>query len=555
VAHIYVLALCWPTGSTGARDESLHNQIELEVGQKSVMLSRAGHGDTAKSKLKHPTGNAEEDYHAPRPINSVGKSSRTRSPGRTEHTHQHGGMIPGTGNTSNTSNTSNTTATAVNISEFWQNVVPFWLGLGRFSEKKCAEEDNTNVNARGHPTGHDNWLSRLFWNVPIMFPVFFVILSSPFMFYFSSSGSSLREDFEHLVFDYAGFFVANWAVFLIMTPGFFIWMLKVDRLKFQQKHTMGGWFSFEYAVDLECIFRIVAVATGTVLFRVVATVATAGEEERKAKAAEEERKAKATEEERKAKAAEEEAAAKSFGLESAAGSPQPLEPAAGSPATAGCDHTSIKKIKPSNIYMNMNRPLNQVIVKFTGQSFLMWMYCAFLQDKAETKVPYIGCTETRMQFTFIVLLFLPILQLVVQAGIGTEFIANRGRWMALARSREFQLAGGKPFVTSRIEMFNRLMMDFCVNQVYRGIIVFTMQSVCLHDMYLDLVLNVFAVGFITTLDEEDGDVAEIYIIGDENGAQVPVLPLGEGGPDDQSDGQPDTSRRAGVRLGRGGLAQ
>jgi len=114
--------------------------------------------------------------------------------------------------------------------------------------------------------------------------------------------------------------------------------------------------------------------------------------------------------------------------------------------------------------------------------------------------------------------------------------------MALVRSRGYQLAGGKEVVTSRIEMYNRLMMDFLVNQVYRGIIVFTMQSVCLFDMYLDLVLNVFAVGFITTLDEEGDDVTEFYIIGDEHDPPVPLPPLGVGGPVGQSGGGDHHSR-------------
>jgi len=495
VARILVLAICWPTGSSGARDDSLHAQMELEIVQNSVMV-RDRHGDTTKSKLNHHTGKREEEP----------KGSRHKSIGK------------------NQNSTWNIT------SPFWQNDVSYFLGFGRAEDDnstKCDEEhamaDQDKQNGGSATVG--NWLSRLYWNFPIMIPPFVVILSLPFMCCFSGSGSKVHKDLGKFVFSYVGFFVANWAVLAIMTPGFFASRLsatlKADHAITFKRMSMKE--EFKYSMDYESMLRILTVATGAVIFRAVAHML--GPQE-----------------------------AKLIATQRQHGNPSRRSQAAppvqqDGPTTAQdvpkTGPTSVKDIMPGNIYMNLNRPLSQVLVKFTGQSFLMWMYCAFLSNMCETRLPYLKCSAARMQFTCIVLIALPVLQALIRADLGKEFFENQASWMALVRSREYKL-GPTLMVTSRLEIYNRLMMDFLVNQVYRGVIVFTMHSVCLFETYLDLVLNVFALSFITKLDEETGDITAIHLLDDERDRPVQGSPLGAEEPVGE-DGDGDHPSRAGVR--------
>lgn len=444
VARIYVLALCWPTGSTGARDESFHTRMELEVRQNAVVSARSRHGDTANSKLNESTSSREEDQ----------AGSRRNRHHQEEH---HDQEKPGNGKTKKWNVATHEhkeeeddegTAPVELQSHFWQERVPVWLGLHTFDGKECAKDSSLNVKSK-----RNNWLSRLGWFFPVMIPPIIAILSYPVIYYYSKPAA--RADMGTLTRSYAGFFIANWAILFILKPGIFVTMFEKWGIKLFFDVEING---IGYTIHIGAMLMIFTVASCGIIFRVAALALSEG---------------------------------------------------------ISCVHASAT-IKPDNIYMNLNRPISQVIMKFTGQSFLMWMYCAYLQDTATQQLAFRSCSAARMQFVCIIMVVLPCLQGVFRDALGKEFIANLGQWMVLIRAREYEVAGEEQSVITRVEIYNRLMMDFLVNQVYLGILLFTMHSLCFHASYIDLVTNLFAVAFITTLDDEADDATDITIIGDED---------------------------------------
>jgi len=288
-----------------------------------------------------------------------------------------------------------------------------------------------------------------------MIPPIISIMSYPVIFYYSKPAA--REDMGTLTRSYAGFFFANWATLFILREGIFVRMFA--GMGIQLKFDIEVYGMGHYTVHLGAVLMIFTVAVCGIIFRVVAMAQTDG---------------------------------------------------------ISCEHPSAK-IKPDNIYMNLNRPISQVIMKFTGQSFLMWMYCAYLQETTTTQLAFRSCSAARMQFVSIIMVVLPCLQGVFRDALGKEFFANVGPWMVLRRCRGYRdVDSEEQSAVTSIEIYNRLMMDFLVNQVYIGILLFTMHSLCFHASYIDLVTNLFAVAFITTLDDEADDVTEIIIIGDED---------------------------------------
>jgi len=299
----------------------------------------------------------------------------------------------------------------------------------------------------------NNWLSRLGWFLPVMVPPVIAILSCPVIYYYSKPAA--RADMGTLTRSYVGYFLANWAMLFVLKPGIFIRMFAKVGIDVYFDIDFNGIF---YTVHFGAMLMIFTVATCSVIFRVIAIAMTDG---------------------------------------------------------MICDHVPAK-FKPDNIYVNLNRPISEVIMKFTGQSFLMWMYCAYLQDMATMQLSFRACSAARMQFVCIIMVVLPCLQGVFRDALGKEFLVNLGPRMALIRARGHRHVGGveEESLITRVEIYNRLMMDFLVNQVYLGILLFTMHSLCFHASYIDLVTNLFAVAFITTLDDEAVDVTEVVIIGD-----------------------------------------
>jgi len=410
VARIYVvLALCWPTGSTGARDDSLHAQMELEV--------RGRHDDKATEKedlgVSPVSPPAAEPKTAPELASNV-------SEGVPETTTNDG-------------------------SWFWQHTVPPLLGLGEYNAARCA-------SAQKETTKNDNWLSRLYWCIPVMIPPLLLIAACPFLYWFSAS--AVRKDLHNLVLSYAGFFIANWVILYILnpasTPRKVIGTVFGSNLKYNKPGV--GIINFEPAMML------LMVATCGVFFRVIATGRNEG---------------------------------------------------------LSCDSASAT-FKPADIYMNLNRSISDVMVRFIGQSFLMWYYCAALIEKTEEML-FRFCSVPRVQFVCIVLLALPCLQGVLRAALGKDFLTNIGSWKMLLNSREYKVAGQeKVMESSPIENYMRAAMGFLVNQVYPGMILFTIHAMIFHLSYLDLTKTLFSVAFITKLDDEPDDVAQIHVLGDES---------------------------------------
>jgi len=324
-------------------------------------------------------------------------------------------------------------------SHFWQETVPFMLGLGKFDATVCAHDkthyDSDKIQA---------WYDRLRWVAPIMIPSLFLLLGCPFLYCLSSG--SVRKDMGGFILSYAGFFIANWVMLAIMN------MFATRNL-----HTDLGNLGLG-TINFAPFLMIFTVAAGGVIFRVVA--AALYEE-------------------------------------------------------ISCDHDSAI-IKPTNVYMNLNRSICEVILRFFGQQFLMWLYCAELEHMTE-RLNLRFCAVPRVHFVCIILVALPCLQGVVRAALGKDFIANLGPWMKLSRSCGYIVVGEEQFRrTSRMEIYMRIMMGFVVNQVYQGILLFTIQTLCFQVSYLDFVKDLFAVAFITTLDDESGDVTEIHIIGEDD---------------------------------------
>lgn len=399
VVRICVLALCWPIGAKGARDESLHTHMELEVRQNSVMMARSRHEDMARDKIAQNTTKKEHDIvvsqHAPHKFELK--------------------------------------------SHFWQETVPLMLGLGKFDATVCAE-DKTHYDS----DMIQEWYNRLRWVVPVMLPSFLLLLGCPFLYCLSSG--SVRKEMGGFILSYAGFFMANWAMLAIMNQ-FATHYLHIDL----NSLGMGN-------LNIAPFLMIFTVAIGGVIFRVVAAALNEG---------------------------------------------------------ISCDHDSAI-IKPTNVYMNLNRSICEVIMRFIGQQFLMWLYCAELEHMTE-QLHLRFCAVPRVHFVCIILGALPCLQGVLRAALGKDFIANLGPWMKLSRSRGYKVVGEEQGRrTSRMEIYMRIMMGFVVNQVYQGILLFTIQTLCFQVSYLDFVKDLFAVAFITTLDDEGGDVTEIQTIGEED---------------------------------------
>jgi hypothetical protein len=382
VPRICVLALCWPIGSMGARDESLRALLELEVQQGSHVQ----HGNATKAP---PAGS--HGHHG----NAASASVKMTSP-------------------------------------FWQSHVPYWLGIGQYNAKHCADEPATLIAIKGKFQLPDESNKHMLRSVPVMIPPMVILSTLPCMYYLSSLAE--RKHLGNFIGTYIGFFIGNVIALRLLVP-------------------QDGLFNRWNDTALLLLVAIVGV-----FFRVIAVALT---------------------------------------------------------DRISCDLDSAN-IKPANVYMNMSRPISQVVPKFIGQSFLMWMYCAHLLDTAHgPKGSFLNCSVAKVQWTCVVMIALPCLQGIVGAGFGREFIARLGPWMALARSPRYKLAGGEQTVTvSLLAIYNRMMMDFLVNQVYRGIVTFTMYSACLFDAYLAFVLNVFAVAFITALDDEADDVSEYCIVCD-----------------------------------------
>lgn len=412
-ARIYVvLALCWPTGSTGARDDSLHAQMELEV--------RGRHDEKATERedlwvsLVSPP--AAEPKTTPELTNNVSEA--------TKHVSQ-------------------------NVSKFWQDTVPVWLGLGKHNETRCAESKKAEETSK-----NDNWLSRLYWCVPIMIPPLLLVSALPLLYWFSAS--AVRNDLQNGALSYAGFFIANWVMLYILNPESTPRKVFGTNLKYE-KDGVG-------TVNYEPALMLVMVATCGLIFRVIAT----GQNE---------------------------------GL--------------------SCDNASAT-FKPADIYMNLNRSISDVMVRFIGQSFLMWYYCAALIERTESML-FSFCSVPRVQFVCIVLVALPCLQGVLRAALGKDFLTNIGSWKMLVYSREYKVEQKKgvkswsdKLESSPIQNYMRAVMGFLVNQVYPGMILFTIHAMIFHLSYLDLTKTLFSVAFITKLDDEPDDVAQIHVIGDES---------------------------------------
>jgi hypothetical protein len=339
------------------------------------------------------------------------------------------------------------TNSTANHSWFWQDKVPVMLGLGAYNEARCQEG-----KTKEETTKNDNWLSRLYWCVPVMFPPFILILTCPFLYLYSTA--EVRKDLNNLVLSYAGFFIANWIILYLLNPESFPRRELGRHLKKTDPkgHIVG--------INGEPTMMLLMVATCGVIFRVVATAH--GEH----------------------------------------------EDASVSARTENASAT----IKPADIYMNLNRSISDVMVRFIGQSFLMWYYCAALVERTDAML-FRFCSVPRVQFVCIVLLALPCLQGVLRAALGKDFLTNSGSWNMILESRAYKTVGkDKVTETSLIENYIRAAMGFLVNQVYPGIILFTIHAMIFHLSYLDLTKTLFSVAFITKLDDEPDDVAHIEII-------------------------------------------
>jgi len=325
--------------------------------------------------------------------------------------------------------------------------VPVYLGLGHYNAAKCAEK-KTNEET----TKNNNWLSRLYWCVPVMIPPLLLVLACPFLYWFSTS--AVRKDLQNLVLSYSGFFIANWIVLYILNP--------TSTPRREYRKLLGSYLQFDKegvgTINFEPAMMLLMVATCGVMFRVIATGLNEG---------------------------------------------------------LSCDNAP-NTIKPADIYMNLNRSISDVMVRFIGQSFLMWYYCAALIERTEEML-FRFCSVPRVQFVTIVLLALPCLQGVLRAALGKDFFTNIGSWKMLVRSREYKTVGQEQVIAlNYVENYMRAAMGFLVNQVYPGIILFTIHAMIFHLSYLDLTKTLFSVAFITKLDDEPDDVAQIQLIGDEN---------------------------------------
>jgi len=447
VALVCALALSWPTCSAGARDQSLHNAMEVEAGNSSVVVALGRHDNMT------PVTHEEEE--GPR---GTGKDQE----GPADKHEEHSALSPPQPHRWQNTSMKNTSMKNTSMKDHrWQKTVPYFLGLPEFNGTVCEREKD---KVKHDLVLHDNWLTRFYWCVPFL--IVPLILNLAYCF---SSGAVLKA-FGASMQTWCGFFIANWLTMILISPKLMTALFPA--LKFDLKELRLS--SSPASISFHPLLRILSVAAWGVIVRVVA------------------------------------AAHENPDILKLFSSLPPDE-------SVSRDHAAAT-FKPVSIYMNPKRSMDDVMMRFTGQSLLMMYYWAHL-EKSENDLDRASCSVLRMQFICIVLAVVPFLQGVLRAAMGKEFVANAGLWMMLLRSRGYKVADEEEFTkTRRSEIRIRMVMGFVVNQVYNGMLLFTVHTLCFFDPFLNVIKTLFCVAIITKVSAED-EAVEIHTTVDEIGKE------------------------------------
>lgn len=207
--------------------------------------------------------------------------------------------------------------------------------------------------------------------------------------------------------------------------------------------------------------------------------------------------------------------------------------------------TDQSKVTPTDVFMNFEKPIGDVIFRFFGQTILMWIFCASLiiklkKEKGESNDPtehFSALVKSWMSiegektvnepivlWNGLVLFILPLLQGIVRSSLGNEFFGDIHLWKKIMASGSYKLTGsGGSGTASRgissraplpvdkaetgvkvslVSVKMRGFMACVVNQVYFGVLAYTIPFQFYNSNPADLVMNLLGVTFIAGLDDE-----------------------------------------------------
>ena len=99
-----------------------------------------------------------------------------------------------------------------------------------------------------------------------------------------------------------------------------------------------------------------------------------------------------------------------------------------------------------------------------------------------------------------------------------SFSSTEDAHQVAPQARGYKVADEEFTNTCRSEMYIRMVMGFFVNQVYNGILLFTVHTLCFFDGYLNLIKTLFCVALITKVSQEDEPI-EIHTTAGEIGKE------------------------------------
>jgi hypothetical protein len=170
------------------------------------------------------------------------------------------------------------------------------------------------------------------------------------------------------------------------------------------------------------------------------------------------------------------------------------------------DEKGVVWMKPDNVYLNVARPFVDVLLRFVAQSLLVWYYVSGI-------MPSILVLDNRVMANVMRIVTIPFIQMQMRKGMGNVFFDELVVWRELLRSHRFKIKKtGDIKELSQMILRLRQLMSFVSNEVYYVYLVTTLlHLISTSEDPLDFVKDVFAVAFITTLDDESADASEIAV--------------------------------------------